>query len=58
MDDDFVENLGGRFSDSPSGCFWMVDGRNMKMSFNQEPNPAGADPQPNSKFGGICHAKG
>ena len=58
MDDDFVENVGGRFADSPKGCFWMVDGRNMKMSFNQESNPAGADPQSNSKYGGVCHAKG
>ena len=58
LDDDFVKNLGERFADSPNGCFWMVDGRSMKMSFNQESNPAGADPQPNSKFGGVCHAKG
>ena len=58
LDDDFVKNLGERFADSPSGCFWMVDGRSMKMSFNQESNPTGADPQPNSKFGGVCHAKG
>ena len=58
MDDDFVKNVGGRFSDAPNGCFWMVDGRSMKMSFNQESVPAGADPQSNSNYGGVCHAKG
>ena len=58
MDDDFVKNVGGRFPDSPNGCFWMIDSRSIRMSFNQEVVPAGADPQPNAKYGGICHAKG
>ena len=57
-DDDFDQTLGSRYADSPSGCFWMVEGRSMKMTFNKKSGSARVDPQLNSKFGGVCHAIG